>query len=94
MSRASASRAAAKSVVARKPLARAAATADVALAFLEALDLGGIDVDADDAKAGVGETQHQRQPDVAQAEYRDHRAAVAALRDQRRLGRGIVHLRS
>ncbi len=44
---------------------------DVAVAGVELLDLGGVDVKAEDGVADLGVAQHQGQTDVAQAEDAD-----------------------
>ncbi len=42
----------------------------------ERLDLGDVDVEAEDAEALLGERQRQGQPDVAEADDADHRGLV------------------
>ncbi len=44
---------------------------DVTLAGVELLDLGGVDVEAEDGVADLGVAQHERQADVAEAKDAD-----------------------
>ena len=44
---------------------------DVAGAVVELLDLGGVDVEADDPEADLAEAQHQRQADIAEPDDPD-----------------------
>ena len=70
---------------------------DVGAALLEGLDLAGVDVDADHGETIVEQRLHQRQPDIAEPDDADGRAAVAEPRDQRfdgRTGHGGVQGRA
>ncbi len=50
---------------------------NVGLTPLQHVDLGLIDIEADDAESGVGHRADQRQPDISQADHADHRVAAA-----------------
>jgi hypothetical protein len=55
---------------------------DVALAAVELVDLGDVDVEADDLEALAVEGGDERQADVAEAADGDHRLALLDLVDE------------